>query len=659
MTQAQPPALLSFDGARIPEALKAMPRWAPWKAIWSEKKQKYDKVPYRVDAPEYGLSTARPDKWFTFEAAMACLKRHKGFAGLGFCMTGVKGIVGVDLDHCLQDGQLSPLASHIVNDLHSYTELSPSGNGLRIFVLGGIEEDWNNHDVGIEVYGGNQARFLTVTGQALHDTPADIVIPKDTNRLTRLKEDYAREKVKATVEDLEIPDILDELSLPDITSLTLPEHVEQFLTDGTHDGDGSAALFGCGIALYANGLSDQEVYSLLANNEHAMQTALAHRRDDNDKALMFLWKHDVLAAKARGKSRLVSIDDFEDLTPRDAEGKPVPSKNRYVFEDAAKFASAKPIGWLIKKVLPAGEIGVLYGASGVGKSFFTLDMVLAIANGEPWRGNRVKQGTVAYICAEGAGGFRLRLKAYSDHHGVSLDGLPLKILGNAPNFMEARDIKDLLTAIQVIGPVSLIVVDTWAQVTAGANENSGEDMGKALAHCKRLHELTGAMVLLVAHSGKDEDRGMRGWSGVKGALDVQICVTRADHYREAKVVKVKDGEGEDAVYPFSLETVVLGQDEDGDNITSCVIRDNNSATKPEPKLNGSATQQLVLKIARELIEDYAGGPLTVNALVDSAVSQMPHDETKRDRRRDNALRAVTALTVGGHISTQDGLVSVR
>jgi hypothetical protein len=47
-------------------------------------------------------------------------------------------------------------------------------------------------------------------------------------------------------------------------------------------------------------------------------------------------------------------------------------------------------------------------------------------------------------------------------------------------------------------------------------------MGLALSHCKHIYEVTGAIVLLVHHSGKDAAKGARGWSGIRAAADTEI-----------------------------------------------------------------------------------------------------------------------------------------
>lgn len=167
--ERKPSALLELTPEKIPQALKDQPRWAPWTAIWKEKKGKYDKV------PAWGLSTARPDKWLTYAAALAAYQADPvRFAGLGYVMTGPHGLVGIDLDRCVEGNTIAPWAQKIVDDVGSYTELSPSETGLRIMVHGQAVCDWNNHDIGVEVYAGHTARFLTITGKRLHKSVAEV-----------------------------------------------------------------------------------------------------------------------------------------------------------------------------------------------------------------------------------------------------------------------------------------------------------------------------------------------------------------------------------------------------------------------------------------------------------------------------------------------------
>lgn len=313
----QAPPLRPFAGAaRIPEALRAAARWAPWRAVWSAKRGKWDKVPARADNPAVGLSTARPEAWFTFDAALAALRRAPGLAGIGYVMTGAHGVVCIDLDDCVDDaGEPVAWAREVIDALASYTERSPGGRGFRVAVLGQVPGDWTNHERGIEVYGGHAPRFLTITGDWLPGTPREVLAAPE-GVLEALASQWARETPRrAEVIDLQIPDLVDDLVLPAVDQLALPPAVSRFLATGETTGDRSGALHAAGIALYAAGLDDGEVLSVLAGNDHAMAVALDHRRQDPQRALLYLWREHCVKARGRGLAARVTADDFEAVVP--------------------------------------------------------------------------------------------------------------------------------------------------------------------------------------------------------------------------------------------------------------------------------------------------------------------------------------------------------
>lgn len=667
-----PPTLREFNSDKIPQELKDQKRWAPWKAEWSEKRGKYDKIPCHVNG--HGISTTKPEQWFTYaEALQAYANAADRYAGLGYVMTGPHDLVGIDLDNCVTGNTIAPWAQAIIGQARSYTELSPSGKGLRIFVRGTVPDDWTNHDVGVEIYAGHQGRFLTVSGSRLKAS-VEVINAAPAGFLDGLFGKYGKPAApKTDTPATAMPDLMDELSLPGLDELGLHHKVKDFLSEGAADGDRSRLVQAAGVALYAAGLNDEQVFSVLVSNPYVMEVALDHRRQDPERAMQYLWAEHCQKAKPKATSKVATADDFEDVSsahtpataapvtqaaPTGETSVPAAPTNRFEFLQFAKFLEGKPPSWIIKRVLPQAELGALFGESGAGKSFFALDLVMAVATGTPWKDRQVVKGTVAYICAEGAGGFKLRMKAYAEHHGIDGSKVPVHVLGAAPNFMEKGDIKDLVTALQKLQGLSLIVVDTLAQVTAGGNENSGEDMGRALAHCKLLHQVTGAMVLLVAHTGKDPSKGMRGWSGVKGALDVEIYAERAGDYRSATITKMKDGSGEGEQHGFKLTTVTLGTDSDGDPETSCVLHHTAMVPKSQRKAEPKGTvEKVVLRKAIELTD--LPGVVTTTQLVDAAVDELPGaDSGKRDRRREYVLRAVESLVAANRISSTGGHINV-
>ena len=338
---------------------------------------------------------------------------------------------------------------------------------------------------------------------------------------------------------------------------------------------------------------------------------------------------------------------------------------RFPVVQVGTFADGAPPDWIIKGVIPKAELVVIYGESGSGKSFFVTDFACAVARGETWRGHRVAQGNVVYVAAEGAGGMRNRMRAYSAQHDVNLSGMGFGVIADAPNFMQVADIKDVIASIRTFGPTSLVVVDTFAQVMAGGNENAGEDVGKALSHCRQIHKHTGATVVLIHHAGKDASKGARGWSGLRAAADAEIEVARCDDDRVATITKMKDGM-DGVEFNFKLETVTIAKDLDDDDITSCIVQHveggaSRAAIASRKKPNGDkegASERLALRVFKDGVNLGTEG-LDYAALIEGVVNQLPPvAEGKRDQRRDKAVRAIAVLIERGTLVNEKGFLKL-
>jgi len=259
--------------------------------------------------------------------------------------------------------------------------------------------------------------------------------------------------------------------------------------------------------------------------------------------------------------------------------------SRFAITRIDDFAKLKPVSWHIKGVLPAEGVAFVYGPPGSGKTFWALDIAGTVARGaDQWRGHRVKATAVVYVAGEGSTGVRQRAAAYLRENG--LDDLPIGIIDDVPNlFLEKAHVgllgQRVIEAADALGKVGIIILDTLAATTPGANENAGEDMGLVLARVHELQKATGALVLIVHHSGKDDSRGLRGWSGLLGAADAVFKVEKDDSgLRQVIVEKLKDGSA-DGKYGFRLKSVHLGEDEDGDAINSCVVEQTEDTIEPK------------------------------------------------------------------------------
>jgi hypothetical protein len=128
----------------------------------------------------------------------------------------------------------------------------------------------------------------------------------------------------------------------------------------------------------------------------------------------------------------------------------------------------------------------------------------------------------------------------------------------------------------------VIVIDTLNQASPEADENTSSDMGTIINNAQILQKTTNSLVILVHHTGKDASRGARGHSSFFAALDAGIELKKTQSGREWMVSKSKDGE-DGISHPFKLMQVLLGKDEDGDDITSCVVQpDIFRAEQPKP-----------------------------------------------------------------------------
>lgn len=260
-------------------------------------------------------------------------------------------------------------------------------------------------------------------------------------------------------------------------------------------------------------------------------------------------------------AEVMQINDRQD-------SKRISTTSRYNLLSGDDIANIPPLEWLILGVLPAKGLAALFGPSGSGKSFLVLHMLQALASGTPWFGCKVKPCSVVYVALEGEAGLSARVAAYRarNRDGKLVDSIRYVI--QPFSLLTDQDIDDLASAI---GKASVVVLDTLNRATPGADENDSSSMSKIIAAAKKLQMKVDGLVMLVHHTGKDSSKGMRGHSSLHAALDAAIEVKREGDYREWIIAKSKDG-NDGISYPFQLEVVKIGTDDDGEPVTSCVIR---------------------------------------------------------------------------------------
>lgn len=605
-----------------PHELRDLPAWVIWRFEPNDNPGgKPRKVPYYTAGGrrwgEHGTPEDRR-QLTDFQSARAAAAR-RGFDGVGFATLSDFGIVALDFDNCVQDGEVFPEVFALLGT--TYAELSPSGKGVRAFFRGQLGDRKSNKGFPFAMETFSTKGFVTFTGNVLPVCQMlgneDAVAPVDGPVLALFSQRFSRDIERETSAPTSNHNKLG-LSEHDLRRAlgALPNDLDydQWIQVGMglhHETDGE------GFELWDEWSQRSSKYT---TREYGWDR---WRSFDRGNGPIVTARSLVQLANKSGAginlNAPASADEFEALVAETKNEAP-DTPPRFVFEPVHSFSSTEALPWIIKGVIPKAALGVVYGASGSGKSFVVLDMGMAVAGGFEWRGRKVRQGKVAYIAAEGADGFRKRLAAYAQHNKVDLSTIPMTVLNAAPNLLDKQDAADVAKGIKAAGGADLIIIDTFAQTTPGANENAGEDVGKALGYCKRIHENTGAMVLLIHHSGKDATKGARGWSGLRAACDSEIEVARTELGRSLRLTKSKDGE-DGLEWGFDLDVVQLGVDEDMDPITSCVVVEAAIPVGGIASKKLGRNQRVVYDVIMEIAKSQTAG-IEVDAVVKEAARRI-------------------------------------
>ena len=198
--------------------------------------------------------------------------------------------------------------------------------------------------------------------------------------------------------------------------------------------------------------------------------------------------------------------------------------------------------WIVPGRWPRDALAFVYGPANSYKSFNVLNDVLGMA----YAGERV-----IYIAGEGAHGIdKKRVPAWMTAHAVTSDAnfmtLDLMPPASSPAELE-RFCKDV--SGQGFAP-TVIVIDTNARFMAGMNENDAKDAGIVVAALDGMRRtFPGALLINIAHSGKESERGMRGSSAFLGAGDV---VYRVEANPNTLAVKISCDKMKDAEEPANI-----------------------------------------------------------------------------------------------------------
>jgi hypothetical protein len=276
--------------------------------------------------------------------------------------------------------------------------------------------------------------------------------------------------------------------------------------------------------------------------------------------------------------------------------------------------------WLVRNRLPETGVALFSGQWGTGKTFMLLEMFGSVLMGSNFLGEPTRRrGGMLIFAAEGASELPVRLEALVERKLVTsprpelpLNGaetlpridpkrLPIVWAAECPP-LSNKNLKLLVAAAEEAAerlkedygvPLVAIGIDTMAAAASFKDENDNGEAQRAMNVLRKLSEATGALVIAVDHFGKDTNTGTRGASAKEAAADAVLALLgerqvmgRVTNLRLC-LRKVRGGPtGRE--FPFRLETVALGKDEEGDPIVSCVVdwtvtQEQNGAAKARPR----------------------------------------------------------------------------
>jgi hypothetical protein len=497
------------NDSAIPDDLKYVDQWVVWR-YEKRGEGKATKVPYQPHGQR--ASSTSPATWCDYETAISAYREGE-FDGVGFVVSDTDDFVGIDIDHCFdpETGTLDDHAVSVIRKCNSYTEISPSGRGVRIICRSHTLIPSAKSER-IEIYPNR--RFLTITGRLLGD--AVPIRHADDGLLFALQFANAK-KVNGSK-----PGRVDQtIALIDAAGL-----YRRQVEPGVHE-------ILCPWADTHTGGDTSGTKYLEANfNGYSHATFHCHHAHCSTRTTTDFLK----AIGATGSA-------FQEDS----------STNPFFWVGAEIFARAPVHSWAIDGYLTEGTVSLLYGKKDTYKSFVAISMGMSVAAGREWYGRQTKEGGFAYLCGEGRAGIAGRMEAWCVRHKLDPKRLPLFLGKQRMKLDDAGEVQRIADSlVETIDALKwptlrVLIIDTLSSSTPGLDENDAGAMSLAVDNVKTLIcDRIGCAAVIVHHAGKDMERGARGSSALEANSEAVFTSSRQDLGTIERVVveckHIKDAE---------------------------------------------------------------------------------------------------------------------
>lgn len=330
---------------------------------------------------------------------------------------------------------------------------------------------------------------------------------------------------------------------------------------------------------------------------------------------------------------------------------------------AGEFRPKINVPFVVKDLFKPGEVAMIAGAPGLGKSTITAAIGAHVAQGRYFGGLPVHNAVVVYYAAEDAYGVLCR--AYPYMRDPACANATFYVVHGAPNLMDPETPEKVARFVAAKKAEhgcekALVVFDTLNRCIGDADENSSSAMGMAVGHATYIAQTTNAAVLILHHVGKGNPDSPRGSSAFHGNLDCLCILNKAPASGSSKVVLLNAVKQKNATelppLPFKLDALTIGTDDEGSIVTvpmavpmepklfarSPVVANDNR--KPRPKTEERRAD--IERVLRELNKAKPGlfcPPTEIALMSGSAFNEVRESDSLRVAVR----RALEALEKSG------------
>lgn len=507
----------------LPAELREGNFFVCWK--YEQREGKLTKPP--VNPHTGGLaSSTNPADWAPYPLALDAVDAHR-CEGIGRVVTADQGLVGIDLDHCRnkQTGQLDAHAASIVRRLRSYTEITPSGEGVRIWVRG-KKPGGRCRKEGVEIYDRN--RYFTLTGEHVRGTPRTVE-SRQAELDSLCRELFPENKSSTHDDDGAGNPIADEELIPRMFASKNGQEILALWEGSTAayaDDDSRADAALCAHLAFWTGKNAERMDRLFR------QSKLMRPKWDTRRG-----------ASTYGADTIAHAIEFQSddvYTPGPAPPKPAPAPKNFLKAVSVPELIQLDVPereMILDPFLPTQGLAMLYSKRGVGKTFISLGISLAVAIGSRFlRWTAPVPRRVLYVDGEmPLSALKQRVMDIGAGFDLPLPPENLKII--TPDLQNERGLPDLSTICgqdeieEHLEGVNLLVLDNLSALVRAVKENEGEGWLPVQDWALGLRR-RGIAVLFVHHAGKDKNQ--RGTSRREDLLDSVVTLKHPSDYNPSE-----------------------------------------------------------------------------------------------------------------------------